>query len=107
MGAQVKPKDRKSYFRVDDNAKANMAPLAESATWFKIVSVPIFNDPEDPNAFGDSAGVVISRKLPGVFADIQPRDLARVQVAIENGGPWARDVQAGDWAGYAIAVQGG
>jgi len=65
--AQVKPKDCKSYFRVD--AKANMAPPAESASWFKIVSVPLFNDP--PNAFGDSVCVVTSWKLPGVFAGVQ------------------------------------
>jgi hypothetical protein len=103
VGAQVKPKDCKRYFRVDDNAKANMAAPAESATWYKIISVPLFNNPEDSNAFGDSVGVVISWKLPGVFAGVPGNALTLVQDTIEAGGPWARNTQAEDWAGYGIA----
>jgi hypothetical protein len=101
--AQVKEKDRKRYFRIDDDAKANMTAPAETATWFKMVSVPLYNDPADPNAYGDEIGVVTSWQLPGVFAGLSTHDLPRVQAAIECGGPWARDVQAGDWAGIAIA----
>jgi AAA domain len=101
--AQVKEKDRKRYFRVDDDAKANMTAPAEAATWFKMVSVPLYNDPADPNDYGDEIGVVTSWQLPGVFAGLSTHDLPRVQAAIECGGPWARDVQAGDWAGIAIA----
>ncbi|MDQ6868658.1 MAG: hypothetical protein M3178_09730 [Pseudomonadota bacterium] len=96
--AQVKPKDCKSYFRVDEDAKANMAPPAEPASWFKIVSVPLFNDPEDPNAFSDSVGVVTSWKLPGVFAGVQTGDLAKAQAKI-NSGDWAQSVQAGGGLG--------
>jgi AAA domain len=66
--AQVKPKDRKRYFRVDDDGKANMQAPAESADWFKIISVPLYNDPDDQNAAGDSVGVVVKWALPGVFA---------------------------------------
>ena len=100
--AQIKEKDRKRYFRTDDG-KANMAPPAEKATWFKLISVPLYNNPADPNAFGDEVGVVTRWELPGVFAGLSTHDLPRVQAAIESGGPWARDVQSGDWAGIAIA----
>jgi hypothetical protein len=100
--AQVKIKDRKRYFRVDDGAKANMTAPAETATWYKIVSVPLRNDVSDPNAPGDSIGVVISWKLPGVFAGNPPNALATVQAKIGRG-VWAKSAQANDWAGYAIA----
>jgi len=39
--AQVKEKDRKRYFRVDDDGKANMTAPAEVATWFRLISVPL------------------------------------------------------------------
>jgi hypothetical protein len=83
--AQVKPAQRKHYFRVD-TGKANMTPPAEAATWFKIISVPLDNGPA-PGIDGDSVGVVISWQLPGVFAGIQAGDLARVQAKID-GGNW-------------------
>jgi hypothetical protein len=101
--AQVKEKDRKRYFRVDDDGKANMTAPAESATWFKLISVPLENDVLLPGAHGDEIGVVTSWQLPGVFAGTPPDALARVQADLDAGGPWAKDSQAGDWAGHAIA----
>jgi hypothetical protein len=50
-GRASEGKDRKSYSREDDAGKANMAP-AVAATWFRLISVPLFNDVADPNAFG-------------------------------------------------------
>jgi hypothetical protein len=101
--AQVKEKDRKRYFRVDDDGKANMTAPAEAATWFRLISVPLYNNPADPNAYGDEIGVATSWQLPGVFAGTPPDALARVQAEIDAGGPWAKDSQASDWAGHAIA----
>jgi AAA domain len=100
--AQVQEKDRKRYFRVDDDGKANMAPPAESATWYKIISVPLYNDPEDPNAFGDSIGVAVSWKMPGTFDDRPNDDLPKVQAALAAG-DCAKDARATKWAGRAIA----
>jgi hypothetical protein len=102
--AQVKEKDRKRYFRVDDDGKANMTAPAEAATWFKLISVPLENDVANPNGQGDEIGVVTSWQLPGVFAGLSTNDLPRVQTVIERDGPWTRDVQnKDDWAGIAIA----
>jgi len=101
--AQVKEKDRKRYFRVDDDGKANMTAPAEAATWFRLISVPLYNNPADPTAYGDEIGVATSWQLPGVFAGLSTHDLPRIQAAIESGGPWARDVQSSDWAGIPIA----
>jgi hypothetical protein len=44
--AQVKEKDLKRYFRVD--GKTNMTAPAEAATWFKLISVPHYNNPAHP-----------------------------------------------------------
>jgi AAA domain/Zinc-binding domain of primase-helicase len=99
--ARVKPETRKSYFRMDDG-KQNMAAPAETPTWFRIVSVPLFNDPEDPNAPGDSVGVATSWKPPGVFAGLPADVLPMVQAKIDSGS-WAKNAAADDWAGYAVA----
>jgi AAA domain len=101
--AQVKEKDRKRYFRVDDDGKANMTAPAEAATWFKLVSVPLYNNPADPNAYGDEIGVATSWQLPGVFAGTPPDALARVQAKIDSA-DWGYDPRSGDWAGKAIAA---
>src|ERR1700732_4729817 len=47
-------------------------------------------------------GVVTSWALPGVFVGVTTDDLPKVQAAID-GGPWAKNAGADDWAGYAIA----
>jgi len=55
--SQVKERDRKRYFRVDDDGKANMTAPAEAATWFRLVSVPLENDVAHTGALGDEIGV--------------------------------------------------
>jgi hypothetical protein len=103
-GAQVKPKDRRSYFRVDASlGKQNMAAPSEAADWHKIISVPLCNNPEFPGTDGDSVGVVVKWELPGVFAGTPGNVLTLVQDAIAAGGPWAKNSQATDWAGFAVA----
>ncbi len=101
--AQVKEKDRKRYFRVDDDGKANMTAPAEAATWFKLISVPLENDVAHPGANGDEICVVTSWQLPGVFAGLPPDSLARVQAQIDSA-DWGYDQRSGDWAGKAIAA---
>ena len=101
--AQVKEKDRKRYFRVDNDGKANMTAPAEAATWFRLVSVPLYNNPADPNAYGDEIGVVTSCQLPGVFASLPSDALARVQAKIDSA-DWGYDPRSRDWAGKAIAA---
>jgi hypothetical protein len=75
----------------------------EAATWFRLVSVPLYNDPADPNDYGDEIGVATSWQSPGVFAGLPPDALARVQSAIDSVA-WGYDVRSGDWAGKAIAA---
>jgi hypothetical protein len=101
--AQVKPKDRRRYFRIDSAlGKANMTPPAEAADWYRFVSVPLCNDPEFPGTDGDSIGVVTKWELPGTFAGLPSNAIGRVQTKIASG-DWGKNPVSADWAGYAIA----
>lgn len=98
--AQVNERNRKRFFRVDGDAKANMQPPAEAATWFQIISITLGNaDEEGPS---DSIGVVTSWKLPGVFAGTSLNTVMVVQTKIASG-VWGADIRSADWAGHAIA----
>jgi hypothetical protein len=95
----IDARERLRYFRVDDG-KRNMAPPAEGAVWRKLVSVALGNaTADDPE---DWVQVVTAWTMPGIFDGLQPADLGKVQAAI-RAGDWAENIQAANWAGYAIA----
>ena len=91
--------NRHVHFRATD-AKANMAPKAETSRWYKIESVDLMN--ATPDRPSDHVGVVTSWRWPDAMAGMTRRDLLEVQKLI-NAGAWKDSVQAGDWAGYAVA----
>ncbi|HEY1474030.1 MAG TPA: AAA family ATPase [Pseudolabrys sp.] len=102
--AEIPESERRSYFR-SDIGKANLAPPAERADWFRLVSVDLENGPHLYGAGGDEVGVVTSweyprRDEPVVTAD----DIVRVQAAIKDG-RWRADQRAKrePWVGVAIA----
>lgn len=97
--AEIASNDRRRFFRVDDG-KANMAPPLEKADWRELVGVGLGN--ETPDLPEDIVGVVTPWTMPGVFDDIGVADLRRAQDKIASG-TWAANVQADNWAGYAIA----
>jgi hypothetical protein len=79
--------------------KSNLAPPAETSTWFKLESVDLGNG----NAgFGDSVGVVVPWQWPDLMADVSVSDLRMVQ-AIVSKGRYRASPQAEDWVGKAIA----
>ena len=97
--AGVPVEQRRSYFRVDDG-KSNMQPPLDKAVWRKLVGVPLDNaTADDP---GDWVGVVTAWTMPGVFDGLTTSDLDKVQAKIASG-EWAENVQASNWAGYAVA----
>ena len=97
--AEIDPKDRRSYFRVDDG-KANMAPPVETAVWRRLVGVPLDNGTEDEP--GDWVGVATAWEMPGALDGLSTASLRLVQDKIAAG-EWAESIQANDWAGYAVA----
>jgi hypothetical protein len=101
---KAKVEQPRSHVRMDD-VKANLAPPAEGAKWFKLVSVGLGNgtafDPEasDPQ---DEVGVVTVWKWPDPNEDVTLDDARAALVRIAQG-EWRLDQQAKNWAGNAIA----
>jgi hypothetical protein len=79
--------------------KTNLAPPAESSTWFKLESVELGNG---PSGHGDSVGVVVTWEWPDPMADVTVSDLRSVQAAVSKG-RYRASPQADDWVGHAIA----
>jgi hypothetical protein len=79
--------------------KSNLAPPAESSTWFKLESVDLGNG---SSGYGDSVGVVVSWQWPDPMADVTVSDLRAVQAAVSKG-RYRASPQADDWVGQAVA----
>jgi hypothetical protein len=88
----------RSYFRTYID-KSNLAPPAETSTWFKLESVDLGNS---LSGFGDSVGVVVSWSWPDIMADVTVGDLRAVQ-AIVSKGRYRASPQADNWVGKAVA----
>lgn len=90
--AGIEPTQRGFYFRTQ-NDKANLAP-PEAADWHRMNNVDL------PN--GDKVGVACPWKWPDAFDGVSVKDLYRVQMMVDKGN-YRENVQARDWAGYAVA----
>jgi AAA domain len=86
------------YFKayIDKN---NLAPPAESADWYKLVSVDLDNNPD---GVGDSIGAVVKWDWPDHLAGVTGRDFDTVAMVIKAG-KWREHVQAKAWVGVAVA----
>lgn len=85
-------------FRVD-NGKQNMQRPSATATWRKLVSVPLGNaTPDRPE---DIVQVATAWKAPDILAGIVPDDVRKVQEAV-SGRECAANPQANNWAGHVI-----
>lgn len=102
--AKAKVEQPRSHVRVDD-VKANLAPPAEGAKWFKLVSVALGNGTaHDPAALDpeDEVGVVTTWKWPDPNEDVTAADVRAAQARIALG-EWRHDQQAKNWVGQPIA----
>ena len=102
--AQVDLSKRTFYFR-SDIGKKNLTPPAESADWFKLVSVDLENNPVMPGMPGDEIGVVTAWEYPTVdITRISVTDIKRAQDEIAVGGGWRKDQRTKErWVGNPIA----
>jgi hypothetical protein len=79
----VSPAERWRHVRLDD-AKANMAPRAEAAQWFRLESIPLGNaTPLYPA--GDTVAAIAAWTPPSPFADLAAEDANRALDAIAAG----------------------
>lgn len=97
-GAGIAEDERWRHFSVQVG-KANMAARGGKPKWYRLASVGLGNATEERPE--DYVGVVTSWTMLGALDDVQIGDLAKVQEVIRSGS-WGSNVQAGDWAGYAI-----
>jgi hypothetical protein len=88
----------RSYFRTFID-KSNLAPPAETSTWFRLESIDLGNG---TTGSGDSVGVVVSWQWPDLMAGVTVSDLRAVQSIVARG-RYRASPQAADWVGHAVA----
>lgn len=92
------PVERRSLVRVD-MGKSNRSP-AETAFWFRLVSVDLGNG-EYPEP-GDSVAAAVQWSPPDPFDGLSTHDLYNVQQAIAAG-EYAENAQSTRWVGHVVA----
>lgn len=101
--AGVDEEERRLHFRLDIG-KTNLARPAESAQWFKLVSVDLENSGGGDES--DMVGVVTAWDCPQAgLPEFSPEAIRRAQDEIKKGGPW-RENQLSvkqPWVGIPIA----
>jgi hypothetical protein len=90
--------DRRRFFKIVFG-KANMFLPPEAAQWCELKTVSLGNGNGCPH---DEIQVAVRWTWPDAMEGLHVSDLAKVQDRIA-GGEWAQNVQANDWAGYAVA----
>ena len=104
----VPERERWRHVRLDD-AKANLAPRAETARWFRLESVALGNATAAYPS-GDTVAAIAAWKPPSPFRDLTPADCNRALdlIAAGPGGgaayaAWRRGAYAGErWAGRVL-----
>lgn len=96
---KAKVEQPRSHVRIDD-VKANLAPPAEGAKWFKLVSVSLGNGID--GVPGDEVGVVTVWNWPDPNEEVTLADVRAALARIAQG-EWRLDQQAKTWVGQAIA----
>lgn len=101
----IEPDQRRQFVRLD-NAKANMAPSADRAEWYRLASVNI-NNGTDAYPDGDSVQAIQSWDPPSPWEGLSWATIARVLSTIQEGPSpderYALNKQARDrWAGHVV-----
>lgn len=105
----VKPAERWRHVRLDD-AKANMAPRADKALWFKLDTVNL-NNATDLYPHGDNVAAITPWHPASVWARLSPADCNRALDRIAKGppggglfAPQRRGHGAHRWAGHVLVM---
>jgi AAA domain len=109
----VPPGERWRYVRLDD-AKANMAPRAEAALWYRLEGVPLGNV-SALYPYGDTVAALTPWRPPSPFVELDPAACNRALDAIaagcgegqlfgaNRGGGYG---QGERWGGHCLMAQG-
>lgn len=93
--------NRRLHFRCE-SGKANLAPPADKADWFQLVSVPLGNGDSATDDNGDKVAVVAPWQYPNMLAGVTS-DLTEAAFAKIRAGKFRSDPQATEWVGKAVA----
>lgn len=109
---RIPERQRYRYVRLDD-AKANMAPRAECATWYHLDSIGLANGTQDYPA-GDHVGAIVAWNPPGVFDGMSMATVVRIldtlDADMENGERYTLSRSGKDqsrWAGHVVMAETG
>ena len=95
----LSPEEIRLTIRVD-NGKSNMQRPSATATWRRLVPVPLGN--QTAGWSEDIVQVAIAWKPPDPMAGLVSGDVRKVQDAVSEKA-CAANVQANDWVGYVVA----
>ena len=89
------------FSRIADG-KANMAPPASKAVWFRMESVHLGNG--DDGGPGDNVGVTTLFRKPPIFDGIGKDKIVRLMTALRGATPesWRHNQQANEWVGHLV-----
>jgi hypothetical protein len=79
----ISEQDRRRHVRLDDG-KANLAPAADKARWFRLASIALGNgSPDYPN--GDNVQAIEAWEPPSIWKQLSDEDCNRALDAIQDG----------------------
>jgi hypothetical protein len=103
-GLGIPADERLSYVRLDD-AKANLAPRAGTASWFHLNTVALDNGTEK-HPHGDSVGVIERWRPESPLENLSTADcnlaLDRIAAGMENGDAYTWAKQSKRWGGRVL-----
>ena len=97
----IEDSQRRRYVRVD-NAKNNLAPPADRASWIELVSVDLGNGSGISDQGGDKVGVATAWEPPSAFDGITEDHMRAVFNFVHKNGPQRQSPKAADWMGHAV-----
>ncbi|MBU6378838.1 MAG: AAA family ATPase, partial [Gammaproteobacteria bacterium] len=97
----VEGSQRRRFVRID-NAKNNLAPPADHASWIELVSVDLGNGSGISDQGGDKVGVATPWEPPDVWDGVRPEHLHAVHRHLVDHGPQPSNTQHKEWFGYRV-----
>lgn len=97
----IEDNQRRRFVRVD-NAKNNLAPPADRASWIELVSVDLGNGSGISDQGGDKVGVATAWEPPSAFDGITEDHMRAVFNFVHKNGPQRQSPKAADWMGHAV-----
>jgi hypothetical protein len=93
--------NKRLHFRCE-SGKANLAPPADKADWFQLMSIPLGNGDSAAIDNGDKEAVVAPWQYPNMLAGVTS-DLTAAALAKIRAGKYRSDSQATEWVGKVVA----